>query len=41
MTTESNSLARIFAYMAENRLDLTIEAETMQNMDFEAIVEDS
>lgn len=40
MTTKSNSLARILAYMAENKLDLTLEAETLQNMDLDAIMED-
>ena len=35
---ESNALARISAYMDKNRLNSALEAETSQNMAFEAIL---
>lgn len=41
MTTESNSLAQISAYMYENRLNSALEAETFQNTAFEVNVENS
>lgn len=37
MTTESNALAQTLAYMAENRLNSALKAETLQNMYLEAI----
>lgn len=41
MTVESNSLARISIYMAENKINSAMEAETLENMAFEANVENS
>ena len=39
MTTESNALAQTSAYMAENRLNSALKAETLQNMYLEGITE--
>lgn len=38
MIVESNSLAHILAYMDENKINSTLEAEALQNMDFVANV---
>jgi hypothetical protein len=39
--TESNASARITAYMGENRLNMTLEADVQQNMAVEAKVENN
>lgn len=41
MTTESRSLAQISAYMAENRINLALEADVSHNMAFETNVKSS
>ena len=41
MTAKSKLLARISAYMAENRIKLALEAEISQNLAFEANIEGS
>lgn len=41
MNAESNSLARISAYMAENRINSALEVEAFQNMALETNVENS
>lgn len=41
MFAESNALALISTYMAENRLNTTLDTEALQNMALEAIFENS
>lgn len=41
MIVKSRSLARILAYMAKNRINLSLEAEAKLNLAFEANVESS
>lgn len=41
MNAESNSLARISAYMDENRINSALEVEAFQNMALETNVENS